>query len=222
MPEALPDEQLDQIVDYWNAANYLTVGQIYLRDNPLLREPLRPEHIKPRLLGHIPTQEALAAAALLREFLPHLRVRLVNVVDLMTLAHSDEHPHGMAPEEFVRLFTPDTDVVVAFHGYQNALHQLLRPPAPGPLPRPRLQRAGDDHHAVRHGRAQRRGPVPPGARGGAPLEARARGRAAADRPLQRAAPTAPPLQGRAPAGHAGGARLDMAGPVTDPDARPAA
>ena len=125
MPEALPDEQLDQIVDYWNAANYLTVGQIYLRDNPLLREPLRPEHIKPRLLGHIPTQEALAAAALLREFLPHLRVRLVNVVDLMTLAHSDEHPHGMAPEEFVRLFTPDTDVVVAFHGYQNALHQLL-------------------------------------------------------------------------------------------------
>jgi xylulose-5-phosphate/fructose-6-phosphate phosphoketolase len=75
--------------------------------------------------GDIPTQEALAAAALLREFLPHLRVRLVNVVDLMTLAHPDEHPHGMAPEEFVRLFTRDTEVVVAFHGYQNALHQLL-------------------------------------------------------------------------------------------------
>src|SRR5260370_607560 len=40
---------------YWNAANYLTVGQIYLQDNPLLREPLRPEHIKPRLLGHCGT-----------------------------------------------------------------------------------------------------------------------------------------------------------------------
>jgi xylulose-5-phosphate/fructose-6-phosphate phosphoketolase len=37
---------------YWQAANYLTIGQIYLQDNPLLREPLRPEHIKPRLLGH--------------------------------------------------------------------------------------------------------------------------------------------------------------------------
>ena len=42
---------LDRIVGYWEAANYLTVGQIYLQENPLLREPLRPEHIKPRLLG---------------------------------------------------------------------------------------------------------------------------------------------------------------------------
>jgi xylulose-5-phosphate/fructose-6-phosphate phosphoketolase len=75
--------------------------------------------------GDIPTQETLAAAALLREHLPHLRVRLVNVVDLMTLAHPDQHPHGMAPEEFARLFTRDTDVVLAFHGYQNAAHQLL-------------------------------------------------------------------------------------------------
>src|SRR5579859_2137851 len=45
---------------YWNAANYLTVGQIYLRDNPLLREPLRPEHIKPRLLGHWGTSPGLS------------------------------------------------------------------------------------------------------------------------------------------------------------------
>src|SRR5947208_3584836 len=45
---------------YWNAANYLTVGQIYLQDNPLLREPLRPEHIKPRLLGHWGTSPALS------------------------------------------------------------------------------------------------------------------------------------------------------------------
>ncbi len=43
---------LKQIDRYWRAANYLSVGQIYLMDNPLLREPLRPEHIKPRLLGH--------------------------------------------------------------------------------------------------------------------------------------------------------------------------
>ena len=44
--------ELDLIDAYWRAANYLSVGQIYLLDNPLLREPLRPEHVKPRLLGH--------------------------------------------------------------------------------------------------------------------------------------------------------------------------
>ena len=48
----LTDDELRRIDAYWRAANYLTVGQIYLMTNPLLREPLRPEHIKPRLLGH--------------------------------------------------------------------------------------------------------------------------------------------------------------------------
>ncbi|HYU72925.1 MAG TPA: hypothetical protein VEL31_09615, partial [Ktedonobacteraceae bacterium] len=51
--------QLQLLHQYWNAANYLTVGQIYLQDNPLLREPLRPEHIKPRLLGHWGTSPGL-------------------------------------------------------------------------------------------------------------------------------------------------------------------
>ena len=49
---ALSDEMLAKIDAYWRAANYLSVGQIYLRDNPLLREPLKLEHVKPRLLGH--------------------------------------------------------------------------------------------------------------------------------------------------------------------------
>src|SRR5215468_9676739 len=48
----LSDSELELINAYWRAANYLTIGQIYLQDNPLLREPLAPEHIKPRLLGH--------------------------------------------------------------------------------------------------------------------------------------------------------------------------
>src|SRR5262252_9268272 len=48
----LSAEVLSRVHRYWCAANYLTVGQIYLQENPLLREPLRPEHIKPRLLGH--------------------------------------------------------------------------------------------------------------------------------------------------------------------------
>jgi xylulose-5-phosphate/fructose-6-phosphate phosphoketolase len=56
----LSDELLDRMHRYWQAANYLTIGQIYLQDNPLLREPLRPEHIKPRLLGHWGTSPGLS------------------------------------------------------------------------------------------------------------------------------------------------------------------
>src|ERR671937_1473135 len=55
----LSDEQLRSIDAYWRAANYLSVGQIYLLDNPLLREPLRIEHVKPRLLGHWGTTPGL-------------------------------------------------------------------------------------------------------------------------------------------------------------------
>ena len=51
-------DEVDALVAYWEAANYLTVAQIYLQANPLLREPLRPEHIKPRLLGHWGTSPA--------------------------------------------------------------------------------------------------------------------------------------------------------------------
>jgi xylulose-5-phosphate/fructose-6-phosphate phosphoketolase len=75
--------------------------------------------------GDIPTLEALAATALLREWLPALRVRFVNVVDLMTLVPSAYHPHGLDEEAFRRLFTDTVDVVFAFHGYARALHQLL-------------------------------------------------------------------------------------------------
>src|SRR5690242_16083493 len=56
----LSSEMVDRMNRYWQAANYLTVGQIYLQDNALLREPLRPEHIKPRLLGHWGTSPGLS------------------------------------------------------------------------------------------------------------------------------------------------------------------
>src|SRR4029079_14889912 len=59
MTQTLTDEELRTIDAYWRAANYLSVGQIYLLDNPLLREPLRPEHVKPRLLGHWGTTPGL-------------------------------------------------------------------------------------------------------------------------------------------------------------------
>jgi phosphoketolase len=60
MPTSLSKSEIAGIDAYWRAANYLTVGQIYLQDNPLLREPLRPEHIKPRLLGHWGTSPGLS------------------------------------------------------------------------------------------------------------------------------------------------------------------
>jgi xylulose-5-phosphate/fructose-6-phosphate phosphoketolase len=75
--------------------------------------------------GDVPTQEILAAAELLREWVPYLRVRVVNVVDLMALMPVRDHPHGMPEETFVDLFTADTDVVFGFHGYSRAVHELL-------------------------------------------------------------------------------------------------
>jgi xylulose-5-phosphate/fructose-6-phosphate phosphoketolase len=75
--------------------------------------------------GDVPTMEALAAAQLLRVWVPHLRVRVVNVMDLMALLPPDVHPHGMSPRRFAALFTADRDVVLAFHGYPREVHQLL-------------------------------------------------------------------------------------------------
>jgi xylulose-5-phosphate/fructose-6-phosphate phosphoketolase len=82
--------------------------------------------------GDTATQETLAAAAWLRQHAPELAVRVVNVVDLMTLATPDAHPHGMSTERFDELFTTSAQVVFAFHGYPGAVHQLLHGrPSPG-------------------------------------------------------------------------------------------
>ena len=75
--------------------------------------------------GDVPTQEALAAAELLREHVPALKVRFVNVVDLMALLPEDDHPHGFTDSQFNGLFTADRDVVFAFHGYPRAVHQVI-------------------------------------------------------------------------------------------------
>ncbi len=74
--------------------------------------------------GDIPTLEALAATAILREHLPELRVRVVNVVDLMRLQPANEHPHGLSDVEFDALFTPDRPVIFAYHGYPWLIHRL--------------------------------------------------------------------------------------------------
>ncbi|MEU4330022.1 phosphoketolase family protein [Nonomuraea dietziae] len=74
--------------------------------------------------GDVPTLETLAAAAILREHLPDLKVRVVNVVDLMRLQQPSEHPHGMSDAEFDALFTADKPVIFNFHGYPWLIHRL--------------------------------------------------------------------------------------------------
>ena len=74
--------------------------------------------------GDVPTLECLAAVDLLRRQLPELRVRVVNVVDLMTLQPRSEHPHGLPDPDFEALFTPDKPVIFAFHGYPALIHRL--------------------------------------------------------------------------------------------------
>ena len=74
--------------------------------------------------GDIPTLETLAAADLLRQHLPELKVRVINVVDLMRLEPETEHPHGLSDREFDALFTPDKPVIFAYHGYPSLIHRL--------------------------------------------------------------------------------------------------
>lgn len=74
--------------------------------------------------GDVPTLETLAAAALLRQHLPHVKVRVVNVVNLMKLQPPKEHPHGLTDDEFDALFTTDRQIIFAFHGYPSLIHQL--------------------------------------------------------------------------------------------------
>lgn len=75
--------------------------------------------------GDIPTMESLAATALLREEFPTLKIRFINVVDLLTLNDQQEHPHGLSHRDFDTLFTPDKPVIFNFHGYPWLIHKLV-------------------------------------------------------------------------------------------------
>lgn len=74
--------------------------------------------------GDVPTLETLAAVTLLRTYVPDIRIRVVNVVDLMALQPRSEHPHGLDDRDFDRLFTTDQPVIFAFHGYPAMIHKL--------------------------------------------------------------------------------------------------
>jgi xylulose-5-phosphate/fructose-6-phosphate phosphoketolase len=74
--------------------------------------------------GDVPTLETLAAVQLLRGYVPELKVRVINIVDLMKLVPSEEHPHGLSDRDFDVLFTTDKPVIFAFHGYPWLIHRL--------------------------------------------------------------------------------------------------
>ena len=74
--------------------------------------------------GDVPTLETLAAVELIRKNLPELKVRVVNVVNLMKLQPQSEHPHGLSDRDFDTLFTADRPVVFAYHGYASLIHKL--------------------------------------------------------------------------------------------------
>ncbi|WP_313291978.1 phosphoketolase family protein [Rhizobium rhizoryzae] len=74
--------------------------------------------------GDVPTLETLAAVSLLREAIPELSIRVVNIVDLLALQSQDQHPHGLSDETFDKLFTTDRPVIFAYHGYPYLIHRL--------------------------------------------------------------------------------------------------
>jgi len=74
--------------------------------------------------GDVPTLEVLAAVDLLRQFAPQISIRVINVVDLMTLQPKEEHPHGLSDKDFDTLFTTDKPIIFAFHGYPYLIHRL--------------------------------------------------------------------------------------------------
>jgi xylulose-5-phosphate/fructose-6-phosphate phosphoketolase len=74
--------------------------------------------------GDTPTLEVLAAVDLIRQHLPDLKVRVVNVVDLMRIQPEDEHPHGLSDSHFDTIFTADKPVIFAYHGYPWLIHRL--------------------------------------------------------------------------------------------------
>jgi xylulose-5-phosphate/fructose-6-phosphate phosphoketolase len=75
--------------------------------------------------GDVPTMETLAAVDILRQNLPKLKVRVVNIVDLMTLQPPSEHPHGLPDKDFDAMFTVDKPIIFAFHGYPWLIHRLM-------------------------------------------------------------------------------------------------
>ena len=106
--------------------------------------------------GDVPTLETLAAVDWLRQHIPDLKIRVVNVVDLMTLQPPSEHPHGLPDKEYDSLFTTDKPIIFNYHGYPWLIHRLTYRRTNQQLARARLQGRRHHDHAVRYVRAATR------------------------------------------------------------------
>jgi xylulose-5-phosphate/fructose-6-phosphate phosphoketolase len=111
-----------QYLNITNAATHCTKG-LGIWDWASNDEGCEPDLIM-ACAGDVPTKEALAATALLRQHFPSLKIRFINVVDLYKLTPESEHPHGLSDKEFDRLFTTDKPIIFNFHGYPYLIHRL--------------------------------------------------------------------------------------------------
>ncbi len=112
--------------------------------------------------GDVPTLETLAAVSILREHFPELKIRVVNVVDLMRLQPHTVLAHGMIDSDFEELSTKDKPIIFAYHAYPWLIHRLdLSPYQSQEYPCARLQGGGHYYYAFRHDGAQRPGSFPP-------------------------------------------------------------
>ena len=111
-----------QYLDITNATTHCTKG-LGIWDWASNDEGGEPDLIM-ACAGDVPTKEALAATALLRQHFPSLKIRFINVVDLYKLTPESEHPHGLSDKEFDRLFTTDKPIIFNFHGYPYLIHRL--------------------------------------------------------------------------------------------------
>lgn len=111
-----------QFLDMESAVRHCTAG-IGIWDWASNDEASEPDIVMASC-GDVPTLEALAAVAIMRAKFPTLKIRFINVVDLMTLQPQSEHPHGLSDQEFETLFTKDKPILFAFHGYPWLIHRL--------------------------------------------------------------------------------------------------
>ncbi len=137
--QSLSHDELVKIDAYWRAANYLTVGQIYLKTNPLLREPLRPEHIKPRLLGHWGTSPGLSLVYVHLNRL--IREREANVIFLAGPGHggpaviANVYLEGTYSEIYPDVSADATGMTRLFRQFSTpfGVPSHVSPPTPGSI-----------------------------------------------------------------------------------------
>ena len=116
--------------------------------------------------GDTPTLEILAAVSILRQHLPDLKIRVINVVDLMKLQSASEHPHGLSETDYDSLFTKDKHIIFGFHGYPWLVHRLTYRRTNRNLHVRGYKEEGTITTAFDMQGAERPGPIPPGARRG--------------------------------------------------------